>query len=229
MNLIPPAVSAVVYPESDGKPLAENTQQLRWILLLTANLGGLFRDRDDVFVSGDQLWYPVEGRPDIHLAPDVYVVFGRPRGDRPSYKQWEEGGVPMTVVFEILSPSNTYQEMADKQAFYEEYGVEEYYIYDPESNRLQAFVRHGEVLARVRRLEGFVSPRLGIRFEPTSPEMTVYGPDGRPFLPAEDLAVLARRTEQAEQRLARLIELGRKVRRGEATADEQAELEQLEG
>jgi len=36
------------------------------------------------------------------------------------------------VVFEVLSPSNTQQEMADKRAFYEEHGVEEYYVYDPD-------------------------------------------------------------------------------------------------
>ena len=34
----------------------------------------------------------------------------------------------MTVVFEVLSPSNRATEMIDKHTFYEEYGVEEYYI-----------------------------------------------------------------------------------------------------
>src|SRR5262245_33400981 len=100
---------AIVYPESDGKPLAENTKQLRWIVVLYGNLAALFRDAV-VFVAGDLFWYPVEGRPDIKEAPDVLVVFGRPRGDRRSYKQWEEGDVPVTVVFEILSPSNTVRE-----------------------------------------------------------------------------------------------------------------------
>jgi Uma2 family endonuclease len=40
--------------------------------------------------------------------------FGRPKGHCPSWKQWEEGGVPMTVVFEVLSPSDTPTEMMDK-------------------------------------------------------------------------------------------------------------------
>src|SRR3954453_11338217 len=98
-----PLSSEPVYPESDGKPLAENTKQLRWIVVLYGNLAALFRTVADVFVAGDLLWYPVEGCPEISIAPDVLVVFGRPKGDRGSYQQWEEGGVPLTVVFEIVS------------------------------------------------------------------------------------------------------------------------------
>lgn len=98
---------AIVYPESDGLPMSDNTRQFRWIVTLAGNLAALFREHDDIFVSGNQFWYTVEGEPEIRAAPDVYVVFGRPKGDRPSYKQWEEGNVPTTVVFEVLSPGNT--------------------------------------------------------------------------------------------------------------------------
>ena len=34
------------------------------------------------------------------------VVFGRPKGRRGSYRQWEEDNIPPQVVFEILSPGN---------------------------------------------------------------------------------------------------------------------------
>ena len=107
--------------------------------------------------------------------------------DRPSYKQWEEGDVPLTVVFEILSPGNTASEMMEKFDFYEEYGVEEYYVYDPDNNRLFVHVRRGEVLRRVRPVAGFVSPRLGIRFDTSGPGLVVVGPDGRRFLTFEEL------------------------------------------
>ena len=40
--------------------------------------------------------------------------------------------------------------MDDKLVFYEEHGVEEYYVFDPDSNRLWAYVRQGDVLRRVR-------------------------------------------------------------------------------
>jgi Uma2 family endonuclease len=186
---------AIVYPESDGKPMADNTKQLRWIVRLYDNLEALFAKRADVFVGSNQFWYPVEGEPGTNQAPDVYVVFGRPKGDRPSYKQWEEGGVPMTVVFEILSPGNDFMEMDDKHAFYEDHGVEEYYLYDPDKNILKAFVRQGAVFPRVRPVHGLVSPRLGIRFDLSWPEMAVYYPDGRPFLTFEQV-VTARKAAQ---------------------------------
>jgi len=78
----------IVYPDSDGMPMADNTKQFRAIVTIQGNLDAIFRERDDVFVAGDLLWYHVEGRPDIRRAPDVMVVFGRPKGDRGSYRQW---------------------------------------------------------------------------------------------------------------------------------------------
>src|SRR5262249_44933084 len=157
----------------DGEPMADNTKQARWIVVLFGNLAALFRAGEDVFVAANLFWYPVEGFPEIKNAPDVLVVFGRPKGDRGSYKQWEEDNIPLTVVFEILSPKNSVWEMDDKRDFYEEHGVEEYYLYDPDSNRLKAFVRRGEVFRRVRPADDFVSPRLGIRFDLSGPELVV--------------------------------------------------------
>ncbi|HWP47299.1 MAG TPA: Uma2 family endonuclease [Candidatus Limnocylindrales bacterium] len=121
----------IIYPESDGRPIADNTKQFRWIVTIEKGLEALFREREDVFGAGNLLWYPVEGRPDIRTVPDIMVVFGRPKGDRGSYLQWQEGGIPPQVVFEILSPSNTLAEMTRKFRFYERY-VEEYYAYDPD-------------------------------------------------------------------------------------------------
>ena len=78
----------IVYPDSDGQPMADNTKQFRWIVLIKENLEYLFVENEAVFVAGDLLWYPIEGRPDIRVAPDVLVAFGRPKGDRGSYRQW---------------------------------------------------------------------------------------------------------------------------------------------
>jgi Uma2 family endonuclease len=253
MNIPAPAPPPPLYPDSDGKPIAENTRQLRWIVILFGNLSALFDGRADVFVAADLLWYPVEGQPEVRTAPDVLVVFGRPKGDRGSYKQWEEDNVPITVVFEVLSPGNTWMEMDDKCAFYEDHGVEEYYLYDPDHNQLKVFVRRGDVLRQVRPVEGYVSPRLGIRFDLSGPELVVYRPDGERFLTFPELEVArqqekrraeqeaqrageaerraqqeAERARQAEQRAARLAELSRKARRGQASAEELEELDRLE-
>ena len=82
-----------LYPDSDGEPMADNTKQFRWIVTIKENLERLFSADSNVFVAGDLLWYPVKGDPKRRQAPDVLVVFGRPKGDRGSYKQWEEGGI----------------------------------------------------------------------------------------------------------------------------------------
>ncbi len=223
---------SIIYPESDGKPMADNTKQFRWIQVIHGNIAALYHDHKDVFVAGDLLCYPEEGHPEINTAPDILAVFGRHKGDRGSYRYWEEAGVPITVAFEVLSPSNTVPEMADKFAFYEDHGVEEYYIYDPDNNRLQIFVRRGEVLARVRKVDGYVSPRLGIRFDLSGPDLVIYRPDGQRFRTFEEIqADYAREKQRADlvqHRAARLALLSRKARRGEANAEELAELDRLE-
>jgi Uma2 family endonuclease len=193
---VPITPAPIDYPESDGQPMSDNTKQFQWIVVLADNLQALFRDRADVFVCGNQNWYPVEGDPTICAAPDVYAVFGRPKGHRPSWKQWEEANVPMTVVFEVLSPKNTGEEMAAKFDFYDEYGVEEYYVYNPDTNHLQGYRRGTATLAGVGPLNGYVSVRLGIRFDLSGPELVVRYPDGRPFLTFEELDALRARSEQ---------------------------------
>jgi Uma2 family endonuclease len=222
----------LIYPERDGKPLADNTKQCRWIFVLFGNIQALFHRCLDVFVAADLLWYPVEGETEISIAPDVLVVFGRPKGDRGCYKQWEEDNIPLTVVFEVLSPSNSVKEMIDKLTFYEEHGVEEYYLYDPDHNYLTVYLRRGELLLRHRQANGFVSPRLKIRFDLSGPEMVVYDPDGQRFLSFEELKALydetLKRTDQAKGLAVRMAELGRKVRRQQATPEEFQELERLE-
>ncbi len=138
-GLAPPQV--IVYPDDDGKPMADNTWQFEWIVTIKGGLDGLFAHDPDVFVAGNLLWYPVEGKPKIRTAPDALVAFGRPKGRRGSYKQWEENGIAPQVVFEILSPGNRFVEMLRKFQFYQRHRVEEYYIYDPDDGSLVGFGR----------------------------------------------------------------------------------------
>ncbi len=72
----------IIYPETDGKPMANNTEQFHWIVVIEQNLEGLFADNPDVFIAGDLFWYPVQGKPHIVNAPDVLTVLGRPKGKR---------------------------------------------------------------------------------------------------------------------------------------------------
>jgi len=195
---------AIIYPDSDGKPMADNTQQFRWIVLIKENLDALFADQEAVFVAGDLLWYPVEGRPDIRVAPDVLVAFGRPKGDRGSYRQWQENQVAPQVVFEILSPGNTTKEMSRKLLFYNHYGVEEYYIYDPDPNELTGLVRTEGELNPIEEIDNWVSPRLGIKFERTPSTLNLYDGEGNLFLsPLELRQKLTQERARADQERAR--------------------------
>jgi Uma2 family endonuclease len=166
----------IIYPDSDGQPMADNTKQFRWIVTIKENLERLLRDRADVFVAGDLLWYPVEGDNTLRQAPDAMVAFGRPKGDRGSYQQWQEDNIPPQVVFEILSPGNRMGNLARKFQFYNRYGVEEYYVYDPDDIELIGWLRVEQALE------------------------VIYYPDGSRFLTYVELAdQLEQEQQRAEQ------------------------------
>ena len=178
----------IIYPDSDGKPMADNTLQFQWIVTIKEGLEHVFHDQPKVFVAGDLLWYPAEGHPKIRQAPDALVAFGRPKGYRGSYKQWEEGGIAPQVVFEVLSPGNRAGKMSKRFKFYEKYGVDECYIYDPDHVKLTGHQRNQGKLEPIARVDGWISPLLGIRFDMSGPELVIYGPDGRRFLTYQELA-----------------------------------------
>jgi Uma2 family endonuclease len=194
------AAPALIYPDSDGQPMADNTKQFRWIVVIKENLEILFAAVADVFIAGDLLWYPIEGDNKTRQAPDVMVAFGRPKGDRGSYKQWEEENIAPQVVFEILSPGNRLKEMTKKLQFYERYGVEEYYIYDPDRIDLVGLERSGDKLEVIEEMNGWVSPRLGIRFELKPDTLEIFSPSGQRFLtPVELDQVRQQERQRADQ------------------------------
>lgn len=207
----------IIYPDSDGQPMSDNTRQFRWIVMIQQNLETWFAADPNVFVAGDLLWYPVEGEPKIRQAPDAMVVFGRPKGDRGSYQQWQEANIAPQVVFEIRSPGNSQTELDKKLLFYERYGVEEYYLYDPDRNDLSGWLRQGNRLDPIDPISGWVSPRLAIRFDWSEQELQLYLPNGVAFTTLEQERQRAeqerqraeqerQRAELAEQRAARLAE-----------------------
>jgi Uma2 family endonuclease len=208
----------IEYPDSDGQPVSDNTLQFEWIVTIKEGLEAVFRNAPQVFVAGDLLLYPEQGKPKIRTAPDAMVVFGRPKGYRGSYQQWEEGGIARQVVFEVLSPSNRQAETIRKFRFYERYAVEEYYVYNPENGDLAGWKRGQSGLEKIAELNGYTSPRLGIPFEPGEGpnDLKIIAPDGRPFLTYvelfEDREAERQRAEAEHQRgerlAARLRELG---------------------
>jgi Uma2 family endonuclease len=215
----------VDYPESDGLPIADSELQFKWVTRIKHGLEALFENDENVFVAADRFWYPVEGRPDIRNAPDVMVVLGRPKGHRYSYRQWREGGIAPQVVFEIWSYSNCPGDEKDKLEFYDRYGVEEFYAYDtrPYGQTMGGWLRQEGRLIKIKEMGGWVSPRLGVRFERIKDGWNIFYPNGSPFLDYDRLYELcdaeraareeAQRTAEAERAAkeaawAKLRELG---------------------
>ncbi|MEG4171129.1 MULTISPECIES: Uma2 family endonuclease [unclassified Microcoleus] len=192
-----PEKSNIIYPDDNGEPMSNNTDQFRLIVWIKENLELLFADDPNVFVAGDLLWYPVEGNNKLSQAPDVMAVWGRPKGYRGSYQQWNEDNIAPQVAFEIWSPGNRLTPMMQKFQFYERYGVEEYYLYDPEKLELIGWLRVEGKLEQIEQMDGWVSPRLGVRFQLSETRLEMFGPSGEPFM---SFVELDRQIQQAEAR-----------------------------
>ncbi|WP_414017817.1 Uma2 family endonuclease [Cylindrospermopsis raciborskii] len=217
-------VPEIVYPESDGEPMADNTRQFTWIVKIKENLEILFKCNADVFVAGDLFWYPVEGSNKIKLAPDIMVVFGRPKGHRGSYRQWEEDDIPPQVVFEILSPGNTQDEMDKKKLFYLKHGVEEYYVYDPDRISLEVSIRENNSFKEIKDVSVWTSPRMNVRFDMTGDELVIYYPDGGRFLSPVELSNYAEQENQRAEREKLLKEQERFLKEQETQRAEREKL-----
>ncbi|HAT15533.1 MAG TPA: hypothetical protein DCS91_19885 [Microcoleaceae bacterium UBA11344] len=196
----------IIYPDDNGEPMSDNTEQFRLIVWIKENSELLFAKDPNVFVAGDLLWYPVEGNNKLCQAPDVMVVFGRPKGYRGSYQQWNEDHIPPQVVFEIWSPGNRPAPMIQKFKFYERYGVEEYYLYDPQTVELTGWHRQEEQLEAIEQIDGWISPRLGVRFQVSETELQIFGPSGEPFVSFVELAQLRQQAEARAQQAETLLE-----------------------
>ena len=207
------------YPDSDGVPVSDNTWQAEWIARLMWNAACLFKKRDDVFVASDHLIYPVKGQPKIRFAPDAYVAFGVRKRHRGSYKVWLEGDVFPQVVFEVYSPGNSQPEFESKLGFHEKYGAEEYYVIHPDDpSTIVGYRRDGARLIEIPNMNGFVSPRLGIRFVVEDDDIDVLGPDGNRWLAPHE------RAEELEEQRLKAERKAATAERRAATAQRRADL-----
>jgi Uma2 family endonuclease len=205
----------IVYPDQDGLPMSDNTLQFNWIVKIKENLEILFADRSDVFVAGDLLWYPIEGNNRIRRAPDAMVAFGAAKGRRGSYQQWLENNIAPQVVFEVLSPGNRMAEMIAKYEFYNHYGAEEYYVYDPDRVELTGWMRREGEFLEIDPIDHWVSPLLGIRFE-LGEDLEIFRPDGEPFRSPVEMAQQA--TQDRAEAEAQRAEAQKQRERADALA-----------
>ena len=123
------ATSKIIYPSSDGEPLAETQQHVLAILMSLALLR-LYLQEQQAVVFADQYLYYIEGNPRARVAPDVMVVFDIEKRLYPNYKIWEGQQTP-AIIFEVTSAGTKETDWNFKKTLYEQLGVTEYWLFDP--------------------------------------------------------------------------------------------------
>ncbi len=139
-TLAPPAAATaarepedVEYPE--GNWIAQSVWHGDAVSQATVALKKHFSNRENVLVAMELLVYYERGNDKVCLQPDVQVVFGVQRGNRSSYKVWEEGKVA-DFVLEVASPSTADKDARHKAQEYARIGVREYWRLDPTGSLL---------------------------------------------------------------------------------------------
>ena len=122
---------SIIYPDTDGEPLAESDYQFYPLTEMVHALRVRYEDRPDVYVAGDMFVYYRMNDPRANVAPDVFVVFGVDKHTRRSYMVWREGKAP-DFVMEITSASTYDRDIGHKRDVYAAIGVTEYWRFDPE-------------------------------------------------------------------------------------------------
>src|SRR5262249_52247528 len=86
------------YPTSDGRPMAETDWHRDLMIALIKTLEAYFAGQPQVYVSGNLLVFYKKGDRRKHVSPDVFVVKGVAKQQRPNYLIWEEGQPPHLVI-----------------------------------------------------------------------------------------------------------------------------------
>ena len=128
---------AVFYPSSDGQPMAETDLHAASMVYASCALRWWFekRGQDDVYVGSNNFLYYERGNPRAVVAPDVYVVVGASAHLRDTYLLWNEPKGP-DFVLEVTSKSTRGTDERRKRDVYAEFGVSEYFLYDPRAEYL---------------------------------------------------------------------------------------------
>jgi len=135
----------ILYPDSDGAPMAESDSARDYLIYCVESLSIYFQDRQDVYVSGNLFIYYKQGVPDAVVAPDVFVVFGVEKKKRQSYKVWEEGKSP-AFVLEVTSKTTQEKDEEEKPHKYQRLGVQEYFQFDPTGDYLEPQLKGSRLL-----------------------------------------------------------------------------------
>jgi Uma2 family endonuclease len=191
----------IIYPSSDGEPLAESYDHLYVIMTTLAMLLTHLKGQQAT-VLADQFLYYAQGFPRLRVAPDVMVIFDVPPGGRDNYKIWEEGQVP-SVIFEMTSPGTQSRDDVEKKHLYEGLGVTEYWQFDPRGEwipeQLRGYRLQGSTEPVYVPISDNLSQVLQLRLVVEDKIIAFYRlADGAKLLPLEELNIAL---EQQSQRV----------------------------
>ena len=202
-----PTERTIIYPESDGEPMAETDIHRDLMIDIIKMLKNHFRTRPDAYVSGNLLLYYEKGKPKKSVAPDVFVVLGIEKKRRRTYKLWEEGKGP-DFVLELTSESTYRKDLSEKKRLYASVLlVKEYYLYDPDGQCLQPNLQGYRLVDGIylpiqpnleNRLPSFV---LGLELGEKE-ELGLYNPQKKRWLLKPEEETEARRQAEARAQQA---------------------------
>ena len=166
--------------------MAETDFHAKLLTNLRLALEMFFAGREDVYVTGNIIFYYEEGDPKEVISPDVMVCFGIPKGNRTSYKTWEENDVVPSVIIEVSSRGTWRKDRVEKRALYAMLGVKEYFIFNPldlksdfsfvalhlKNGEYEALeITNGQILSKVLNLELVVRDDTLRLFDPAAGEL----------------------------------------------------------
>jgi Uma2 family endonuclease len=213
---IPAKTEDLDYPTSDGKPMAETDWHRDLMMVLIQTLGAFYAADPSVYVSGNLLVFYEPGNRRRHLSPDVFVVKGVGKRQRPNYLIWEEDKGP-EVVIELTSRTTREEDIEDKYELYQDtLRVPEYFLFDPLGEYLRPplegyRLRRGRYEA-IKPVAGRLPSKvLGLHLEGNGRDLRLYDPTTKQWLPTPEEALQhakeARRQAEAEvERLRRELD-----------------------
>jgi Uma2 family endonuclease len=190
----------VVYPVSDGKPMAETDGHRQLMTDTVETLREFYRAEERIYVSGNNFLYWEEGNPKACVSPDVYVVFGVGNQLRDCYQAWKENGRLPGVVFEFTSRKTQRMDVQRKGPIYEQVlRVPEYFRFDPTGDYLNPRLQGQRLIGRryvpLELVEGRLrSEQLALDLVMEGPRLRLYDPRRGEWLltPAEQAAARVR-------------------------------------
>jgi Uma2 family endonuclease len=208
-----------LYPDSDGRPMGDtdfHSYALRWLWdALQDFFAGL-----DFYIAMNLLMYYEQGNPKGRRDPDILVAKGVGAHKRRSFRFWEENKKPCTL-FEITSKRTWREDTGEKRTLYEQLGIPEYFLFDPEGKylkpALQGFrLSKGKYVALKLDADGsLMSKQLGLRLVPEGEMLRLV--DARTGKPVPT------RAERAEKEKQQALKEKRQALKEKQRADQLAQ------